>query len=129
MAVFYSFNINANVSGARIMGYDKQVGKLPSSLLSLVHSELSYPNILQIHIYFCFTCINLLLACTYVHHTHARYSWRPEDGFRSSKLETQTTVTYHVGPLKEQPTLLTDGSIQLCLQTLVINVLKCSPVC
>lgn len=89
------------------MGYDKQVGELPSSLLSLVHSELSYSNILQIHIYFCFTCINLLLACTYVHHTHARYSWRPEDGFRSSKLEIQTTVTYHVDPLKEQPALLT----------------------
>lgn len=34
------------------------------------------------------------------------------------------------GPLKKQPVLLTDGSsIQLCLQTLVINVLKCSPIC
>lgn len=112
------------------MGYDKQVGELPSSFLSLVHSELSYPNILQIHFYFCFTCINLLLACPYVHHTHARYLWRPEDGFRSSKLETQTCLTMWVlwkGPLKKQPVLLTDGSsIQLCLQTLVINVLKCS---
>lgn len=74
------------------MEYDKQVGELPSSLLSLVHSELPYPNILQSHSYFCFTCINLLLACTYVHHKHAWYSWRPEEGFRS--LETGDTDNY-----------------------------------
>lgn len=33
-------------------------------------------------------------------------------------------------PLKKQPVLLTDGSsIQLCLRTLVMTVLKCTPVC
>lgn len=33
-------------------------------------------------------------------------------------------------PPKKQPVLLTDGSsIQLCLRTLVMTVLKCTPVC
>lgn len=53
-------------------------------------------------IYFRFTCINLLLACMYVHHKHAWYLWRPEEGFRSLETgDTDNCDLYHVGSLKE----------------------------
>lgn len=109
------------------MEYDKQVGELPPSLLSLSFLILIFFRfIFTFALHVLIFCLHVCMCITSMPGTRGGQKKASDP----SKLETQTTMTYHVGPLKEQPALLTDGSsIQLCLQTLVINVLKCSPVC
>lgn len=69
-------------------------------------------------------CVGVLLPCIYMHHVHAWYPQRPEEGNRSLELELQTVVTVWVlGPLKEQPVLL---ATELTLQPPLLILIKVS---
>lgn len=54
-------------------------------------------------LFFIFTLINFysmyeyLSACMHMHHMHAWFLWRLEEGIRSSGIGVQTIVNHHVG--------------------------------
>lgn len=43
-------------------------------------------------------CVNVLPACTYIHHMYAWCLWKLEEGIGPVGLEVLVVVSHHVGP-------------------------------